>query len=148
MKTVTFVELDAYIRNHPDLRESTGVDPDDECGSIKGMTGSETPLLRAFIAACGLVYDDNGITITKESYVSPAKPPFPVTTTVEDVKICLDAIDAVLNVIHHDYDCPKINDADTDMWKYFDLSGDDDVDYNASYWGCVTEVLRAYWEVK
>ena len=129
MRSFSIVALAQHAFNNAELRESLCIDDDEtatECETaIEHYAASMTTALAAYFDANALLKYDAALQ----------------TIAVDTQNI--SAIDAICTLIHFEYD----NDAPTkrsSIWEMFDLSGDDDVDYNSSYITMLLEIVKSY----
>lgn len=107
--------FDAYLALTPQQQLESGVvyEPHDDSSAISYYASEANRNVRAFLAIeCGFVFDEHdGIVLMNENSLFNAM--------------------RVTALVSHDYeyDPPDV----LDVWKSFDLGGDDDVDYNGSY---------------
>jgi len=118
MTTFTLQQIADFVRS---TNDTTFDIDDDTINEIRMCASSMTTKMQSYMQRMKLFsYDD----------VNDA-----INIDIEHI----DVIRSIANIIHFEYD----NDAhDVSLWALFDLSGDDDVDYNASYFEMLCDVVE------
>jgi hypothetical protein len=120
-QTITYDDMTNYIMTNETQRDVMSIDVNETFDEIR-----ET--IMHFALSC---------TSRVDEYLRVA-----CSFDIRDDAIAFDAnklkyVDAFTLLISNEYDCECNN-----MWDAFDLSSDDDVDYNASYIDIIVDLLR------